>query len=91
MSYSDKADHSSDENVQPQVHVQVQQTDQDGADAIEELGLSLDEGGFVRWKADCPDHPRNWTVKRRAFDTGLIFMFDLFTLVFLQSRPSSDY
>lgn len=48
---------------------------------IDELGLRLVEDGFVRWKPDATGHPRNWGLWRKAFDSGVILMLDLFTLV----------
>ncbi|KAH9208284.1 major facilitator superfamily domain-containing protein [Leptodontidium sp. 2 PMI_412] len=46
---------------------------------IDELGLRLVEDGFVRWKPDATGHPRNWGLWRKAFDSGVILMLDLFT------------
>lgn len=53
----------------------------DTADCMDELGLRLDDDGYIKWRIDSPDHPRNWSVSRKAFDTTLIFMLDLFTYV----------
>jgi hypothetical protein len=65
--------------VQPEAR--VRQIYHDSQDVIEALGLQLHDNGFIKWKTDSPDHPRNWSVLRKTFDTGLIFFFDFFTLV----------
>ncbi|KAJ5625768.1 hypothetical protein N7510_002077 [Penicillium lagena] len=41
------------------------------------LELTVD-GQFVRWQRDNPKHPRNWTVRRKCYDMGLICLLDLF-------------
>jgi hypothetical protein len=48
-------------------------------EALEQLGLRLEDDGYVKWRTDCVAHPRNWRDSRKAFDTGLILMLDLFT------------
>ena len=48
-------------------------------EALEQLGLRLEDDGYVKWRTDCVAHPRNWGGSRKAFDTGLILMLDLFT------------
>ena len=48
-------------------------------EALEQLGLRLEDDGYVKWSKDCVAHPRNWGGSRKAFDTGLILMLDLFT------------
>ena len=54
-------------------------------EVLEQLGLKLGDDGYVKWKGDCTAHPRNWRASRKAFDTGLILMLDLFTYL-LPSR-----
>ncbi|KAL8729523.1 MAG: hypothetical protein Q9166_004695 [cf. Caloplaca sp. 2 TL-2023] len=39
------------------------------AETIQENGLVLSEEGFVRWDNRNPKHPRNWTIKRKAYNT----------------------
>lgn len=63
----------------PEIQVQVLQVSQDVLETIDQLGLKLDDEACLRWKSDCPDHPRNWSTSRKTFDTGLLFLFDLFT------------
>lgn len=45
------------------------------------LGLDIGESGYVVWRKDNPAHPRNWTGARKAFDIGLIAIFDLVACV----------
>jgi len=49
--------------------------------AIASLGLRIGKDGFLKWMLNSQDHPRNWSARRKSFDTILLFMFDLFTLV----------
>jgi hypothetical protein len=63
-----------------------QQVNPEVAKVLEELGLRLVEDGYVKWRPDASAHPRNWTTSRKAFDTGLVLLLDLFTWV-TQSRP----
>jgi len=51
------------------------------AQLLEQLGLRFGDDGYVKWRFDCEAHPRNWTLSRKAFDTTLILMLDLFTYV----------
>lgn len=55
-------------------------------------GLQLGSDGFVEWKLDAKRHPRNWNVKRKTFDVGLICFFELWMSVLSSSGvrcPSS--
>lgn len=45
------------------------------------LGLELGGDDFIVWQKDNIAHPRNWPVKRKAFDIGLVILFDLFAFV----------
>lgn len=67
-------------------HLQVNLINSEQYAAMDRLGLRLADDGFVKWKADASTHPRNWSVGRKTFDTGLIFVFDLFTYVTLVER-----
>jgi hypothetical protein len=58
-----------------------QQANTEVASVLEELGLRLVDDGYVKWRPDASAHPRNWTSARKAFDTGLVLLLDLFTLV----------
>jgi hypothetical protein len=43
------------------------------------LGLKFVNGDQVKWRSDAKAHPRNWSWKRKAFDTTLVLVLDLFT------------
>lgn len=51
------------------------------AEILEDLGLMLAVDDYVKWRTDASAHPRNWTSTRKAFDTGLVLLLDLFTWV----------
>ncbi|RDL32997.1 uncharacterized protein BP5553_08436 [Venustampulla echinocandica] len=55
---------------------------------MEELGLRLEEDGYVKWRSDAPAHPRNWGAKRKMFDTMLILILDLFTTAVSTAGPT---
>lgn len=42
-------------------------------------GLERRADGFVNWQRDCAMHPRNWTTRRKTFDTTVIILFELYT------------
>ena len=47
---------------------------------LAKYGLVLNrKSGYVEWRPDNPDHPRNWTAKRKAYDILVVLFFELFT------------
>lgn len=54
------------------------------------LGLQINNSGYVVWRKDNPAHPRNWTGTRKAFDIGLIILFDLFAFVILSNHQDAQ-
>ncbi|KAE8378046.1 major facilitator superfamily domain-containing protein [Aspergillus bertholletiae] len=47
------------------------------SDCLSEHHLELTpDGRYIRWHRGNPNHPRNWTVARKCFDTGLICLLD---------------
>ena len=47
---------------------------------LEEHGLEYTpDGEHIRWLASNPKHPRNWSMLRKIYDSGLIIILDLFT------------
>lgn len=46
---------------------------------FESYGLELSEDGYIRWNNRCPAHPRNWTLWRKAYNTGVILFLELIT------------
>ena len=53
------------------------------------LGLQIGNNGYIVWRKDNPAHPRNWSGRRKAFDVGLIVLFDLFAFVLSQTLDYS--
>lgn len=42
-------------------------------------GLRVGNDGYVEWAMDNPEHPRNWSRKRKAYDFALILFLEFFT------------
>ena len=42
---------------------------------LDRSGLYAGMDGRVEWCEDAPDHPKNWPVKRKILDTGVITLF----------------
>lgn len=63
---------------------------------FESYGLELIEDGYIQWNKRCPAHPRNWTLWRKTYNTGVIFFLELITylrplLSCLQTGTSTNY
>ncbi len=41
-------------------------------------GLQIDSSGLVTWGPGSHLHPRNWSLSRKAYDTGVIIWIDFF-------------
>lgn len=39
-------------------------------------GLQLGNDGFVEWKLDEKQHPRNWIITKKAYNVGLVCFFE---------------
>lgn len=49
---------------------------------LNEYGLEFTpDGQLIRWSASNQNHPRNWTLARKVYDSHLIIFLDLFTYV----------
>ena len=46
---------------------------------IQEHGLTLNDDGYVRWRNLNSKHPRNWTPKRKAYNTTVILLLEFVT------------
>ncbi|OJJ05759.1 hypothetical protein ASPVEDRAFT_138139 [Aspergillus versicolor CBS 583.65] len=45
-------------------------------------GLEIDpETGYIRWRKDSKDHPRNWSTFRKTYDTSLVMFLEFYTTV----------
>ena len=47
--------------------------------ALEDHGLELSDEGHIRWQKTNPEHPRNWAIWRKAYDTSVILFLELIT------------
>ena len=43
---------------------------------LDSHGLQIGHEGFVEWKLDAKRHPRNWNIRKKAFDVGLVCFFE---------------
>ncbi|CAI6339323.1 unnamed protein product [Periconia digitata] len=48
---------------------------------LAQYGLRRGIDGLVIWQSDCKTHPRNWSTKRKTFDTTVIILFELYTTI----------
>ena len=48
-------------------------------EVIQEHGLTLNGDGYVRWGNLNSKHPRNWTPKRKAYNTIVILLLEFVT------------
>ncbi|TQN65720.1 putative transporter [Colletotrichum shisoi] len=44
-------------------------------------GVERRSDGLINWKRDCKTHPRNWSTRRKIFDTTVIVLFELYTTI----------
>ncbi|OHE99522.1 major facilitator superfamily transporter [Colletotrichum orchidophilum] len=57
----------------------VKETDE--TNVLAEYGVERRADGLVKWQRDCITHPRNWSTRRKAFDTTIIIFFELYTTI----------
>lgn len=62
--------------------------DQSFADELNRHGLLLNDAGYVRWDKQNPKHPRNWSGKRKAYNTIVILCLEFITYVILEFDPN---
>jgi len=51
------------------------------ARSIQEKGLVLNQDGYIQWYPRNPKHPRNWTGKRKVYNTAVILLLEFITYV----------
>ncbi|KAH6618445.1 MFS multidrug transporter [Boeremia exigua] len=56
---------------------------------IDDLGVTILPNGLVTWNNNSPDHPRNWTPVRKAYDIGVVATMEFFTTVVSTTGPSA--
>jgi hypothetical protein len=44
-------------------------------------GLERRRDNLIYWRSDCKDHPRNWSARRKVFDTTVIILLEFYTWV----------
>lgn len=49
------------------------------ADVLALYGLERDSDGLIGWRPDSKEHPRNWSAKRKIYDTTVIILLELYT------------
>jgi MFS family permease len=55
-------------------------------------GLEVNSDGYIDWAKNSPSHPQNWSVRRKAYDIGLIIFLDFFTTgVSAGGTPASTF
>ncbi|KAL2795561.1 major facilitator superfamily domain-containing protein [Aspergillus keveii] len=53
-------------------------------------GLELEPStGYICWRKDSKDHPRNWPVLRKTFDTSLVVFLEFYTTVISTTGASA--
>ena len=52
----------------------------DAYEVLREHGLELVDA-FVTWKEENTDHPRNWSLGRKIYDTSIMLFLQFFTSV----------
>lgn len=76
--------HPNEENVQPPEKKDPPIAITDGSTTIspEQLarhGLEMSSSGYIQWRRDCKDHPRNWSAWRKFYDTSTVMFFEFYT------------
>ena len=49
------------------------------AQTLQQYGIERRDDGLVYWRQDCASHPRNWSTRRKVFDTTVIILFEFYT------------
>lgn len=52
---------------------------QDDFEVLASYGLVRDAHGFIGWRKDSKEHPRNWPARRKSYDTTIIILLELYT------------
>lgn len=56
------------------LEVSIQETD-----ILASYGLRRESDGCIGWRRDSKEHPRNWSTRRKTYDTLLIILLELYT------------
>ncbi|KAL3459346.1 major facilitator superfamily domain-containing protein [Aspergillus heterothallicus] len=53
-------------------------------------GLEVEPStGYIRWRKDSKDHPRNWSALRKTYDTSLVMFLEFYTTVISTTGASA--
>ncbi|KAJ5157851.1 uncharacterized protein N7482_008951, partial [Penicillium canariense] len=52
-------------------------------------GLELSSTGYIQWRQDCKDHPRNWSLWRKTYDTSIVMFLEFYTTAISTTGPSA--
>lgn len=52
---------------------------QNDIEVLASYGLLRDANGFIGWRKDSNEHPRNWSARRKLYDTTIIILLELYT------------
>lgn len=53
------------------------------SEELQRHGFLLNAEGYIRWDKQNPKHPRNWSGKRKAYNTIVILCLEFITCAFL--------
>lgn len=53
-------------------------------------GLQLGNDGFVEWKLDEKQHPRNWIITKKAYNVGLVCFFEFWMTAISSSGTATS-
>jgi hypothetical protein len=60
-------------------------------DALVAEGFVVTCDGKVTWTKDHHLHPRKWPLRRKIYDTGVMFILEFFTTLISNTGVSHDY
>lgn len=46
---------------------------------LDRYELELDSAGYIGWRKDSRDHPRNWSFWRKTYDISLVTVLEFYT------------
>lgn len=61
------------------VAVETVDNDDVSSEQLLRLGLEVSTNGYIQWRQDCKDHPRNWKPLRKFYDTSLVMFLEFYT------------
>lgn len=74
--------HTADDLITSEKQFTVDVESSTGTELDAELlswGLELGTSGSLQWRKDSRDHPRNWSLGRKTYDTVIIILLEFYT------------